>query len=167
MPNDAVRDQLLASLAGLQRCIDACPESEWQATHKDAPFSQVVFHALFYCDYYLSETDFEFRHQVFHLERPDIFQDYEELEYRPATHLYARQDIDRYLEHCRDKIEQVVASMGDNQWRARTPLNKQTKTRLELFIDLARHLQHHAAQLALRLQLMSGEEIPYISHGWR
>ena len=59
---EMVRSQFMAALGTLKQCIRNCPEEEWNQSHKDAPFSQVLFHTLFYLDYYLSASEEEFKY---------------------------------------------------------------------------------------------------------
>jgi hypothetical protein len=62
----ALAAQLGAALDTLGYCIEQCPEDQWQESHGDYPFSQVVFHTLFFCDYYLSGSMGDFRSQDYH-----------------------------------------------------------------------------------------------------
>jgi hypothetical protein len=39
--------------------------------------------------------------------------------------------------------------------------------RAELHVYNIRHIQHHAAQLSLRLRLDTGDGIPWVGSGWR
>ena len=48
-----VVNQYEAVLAGLNFCIDRCPDALWNDLVGSQPFCQVVFHALFYGDVYL------------------------------------------------------------------------------------------------------------------
>jgi hypothetical protein len=76
----SIERQMLASLATLKACIENCPKEQLNGKHKDYPFSQVAFHALFYCDYYLSGSKDEFFNQDFHMANESIFDDYESSE---------------------------------------------------------------------------------------
>ena len=60
--------QLLAGLDMLKDCIDRCPAKEWNESHNDYPYSQVVFHALSDCDYNLCDNEEELKEQAFHRE---------------------------------------------------------------------------------------------------
>ena len=40
-------------------------------------------------------------------------------------------------------------------------------SRAELYVYNTRHLQHHAAQLSLRLRLDAGVHTPWFGGGWR
>jgi hypothetical protein len=37
---------------------------------------------------------------------------------------------------------------------------------MELLIEIARHIQHHAAQLGLRIQQITGKELQWVNSGW-
>ena len=39
-------------------------------------------------------------------------------------------------------------------------------TKAERYVNAIRHIQHHAAQLGLRLQNMNGQEMNWISRGY-
>lgn len=158
--------QMLASLSMLKDCIDRCPLKEWDESHNDYPFSQVVFHTLFDCDYNLSKSLEEFKGQIFHLENSSSFADYEELEDRIRRHLYERDFIDRYYEHCWGKIESGLEAESDAALIIPNADIYRSMTRLERYVNAIRHTQHHAAQLGLRLQFLTGKEMDWIGRGY-
>jgi hypothetical protein len=155
--------QLLASLDTLKDCIDRCPDSEWNESHKDYPFCQVAFHTLFDCDYHLSDRDEDFKAQSFHREHGGIFADYEGLEDFPPLRLYERVFIDKYYVHCRQKAIAIIEPKTIEELTAPQSDVRKNMTKLERYVNIARHTQHHAAQLALRLQGLTGVETEWIS----
>jgi len=162
-----IKQQLLASLATLKQCVDTCPKEQIHEKHKDYPFSQVVFHALFYCDFYLSESKETFFKQDFHIKYKNVFDDYEELEDRLPTKLYEIAFLNQYVEHCRGKIEKALDEITDMELMQNSKMRKNEIVKEELFIDLCRHMQHHAAQLGLRIQVLTGKELQWITSGWK
>jgi hypothetical protein len=161
----ALAAQLGAALDTLAYCVEQCPEDQWQESHGDYPFSQVVFHTLFFCDFYLSGSMGEFRSQAYHTARPGFFKDYEEFENRKPVNLYERQAIMEYLGFCKAKAYSFLEASTDGQLYAVAHHKKGTMSELELVVYLTRHIQHHTAQLGLRLQLMTGKEMPWFSKG--
>lgn len=155
--------QITASLDALKYCIDACPESEWQEAHKDAPFSQVVFHTLFYADYYLGRDSDPFKEQPFHIGHKAIFKDYEELEDRIPQSLYEKNFCLDYLGHCRSKLKAVAEAETAETLAGGSGIAFRKISRTELYVYNMRHIQHHAAQLGLRIQIVAGREIPWFS----
>src|SRR5947209_20633939 len=77
-------------------------------------FCQVAFHTLFWADFYLGQDDDEkggeFRRQPFHRANERFFGDYEEFEDRAPVSLYDKTSIVAYMEHCRNKAAEVVAT---------------------------------------------------------
>ncbi|HAP44460.1 MAG: hypothetical protein A2087_09765 [Spirochaetes bacterium GWD1_61_31] len=159
--------QLEAALATLNHCIRRCPDSQWQEAQGDAPFSQVVFHALFYCDVHLDTSMETFKAQAFHASQTAFFGDYEELEDRLPVRLYARADCLAYLEHCLAKARRVLPALNPADLAAKPAVQPRLETRAELLVYTTRHLQHHAAQLGLRLQLLGLGELPWFGSGWK
>jgi len=161
-----VDNQFGAALRALKYCVDTCPDDEWQQAHGDYPFSQVVFHALFYTDFYLSDTLEGFKAQPFHQRNSALFKDYEELSDNAPVNLYSKQQCRSYLRHCEETCALVFSVKIDDDLAERPLLRPELGTRLELHLYSLRHIQHHAAQLGLRLQLLTGKEMPWFWSGW-
>jgi hypothetical protein len=162
-----VSHQLQAALCTLNACIERCPEAAWNAKVGNCPFCQVAFHTLFYADYYLGPNDESFREQPFHQGNAEFFADYEEFEDREPVRLYDKPSIRRYLQHCREKAAQMIAAETEETLTARAAFPRRDFSRAELYVYNIRHIQHHAAQLSLRLRIDHGIEVPWIGVGWR
>jgi hypothetical protein len=162
-----VVNQMKSALCTLAQCIANCPEIEWNESHGDYPFSQVVFHTLFFTDYFLERDESAFETQVFHMENKAFFRDYEELEYKEPKNLYERQKCDEYLKFCVSKCKATLQL--DNQETLEGPSGFSSKpfSRAELYVHAIRHIQHHAAQLGLRIQRITGNELKWIRSGWK
>ena len=155
--------QMTAALDTLGYCIESCPDAEWQEAHGDAPFSQVVFHALFYADFYLGRDSVPFREQPFHVKNRSVFADYEEMEDRLPVHVYEKPFCLEYLSHCRIKLDATVRAETEASLAGDSGIDFRKTSRAELHVYNMRHIQHHAAQLGLRLQLATGREMPWFS----
>lgn len=161
----AIESQMLAGLRMLKDCIERCPATEWDKSHGDYPFSQVLFHALFDCDYNLSKDNTGFRDQVFHKANRERFGDYEELKDSRTEKVYDMEFIQKYYEHCIEKITATFnAGTADNLLIANSDIYG-NMTKMERYINSIRHIQHHAAQLGLRLQYATGKEMDWQSRG--
>jgi hypothetical protein len=117
---ELLRCQFEAAFCTLNACIDRCPEAAWNAPVANLAFCQVAFHTLFFADFYLGQNEDSFRQQPFHRENAHVFRDYEELEDRQQQLLYDRPSITTYLQHCRRKAAQAVATeTAESLYRAR------------------------------------------------
>src|SRR5688500_16463564 len=94
---ELVAHQFDAAFCTLNACIDRCPETAWNARVANHKFCQVVFHTLFYADFYLGPDEQSFRQQPFHRENERFFRDYEEFEDRAPVLLYDKGAIKAYL----------------------------------------------------------------------
>jgi hypothetical protein len=159
--------QYEATLCTLSLCIERCPEAGWHAPVVNLTFCQAAFHTLFFTDYYLEPDERGFRDQPFHREHAEFFRDYEELLPRKPVHRYDRPDVARYLTFCREKAARVVASETEESLTAVCGFPPRTCSRAELHLYNIRHVQHHAAQLSLRLRLDAGTDIPWVGSGWK
>jgi hypothetical protein len=158
-------NQLEAAICTLNQCVDNCPKKEWHEKHEDYRFSQVVFHTLFYTDYYLSKNEDDFKSQDFHKENESLFEGYEELEDRIPQRIYTREEIDKYFSYCRTKIRLAIESEDEESLSGNSGFEHKNMTRAELYVSLIRHIQHHAAQLGLRVQRITGRELSWIQSG--
>ncbi len=159
--------QFEAALCTLSACIEQCPATAWDAPVANLAFCQAVFHALFYADCYLGSNTESLRQQVFHRDNQGFFRDYEELEDRKQQLLYDKESIITYLAFCRRKASEVIAAETADTLSARCGFDWLPFSRAELYLYNIRHIQHHAAQLILRLRLSADMDIPWAKSGWR
>ena len=160
-------NQYEAALSTLNYCIINCPDGEWDQKHEDAPFCQVVFHALFYVDFYLENEEDTFKEQEFHKNNTNLFRDYEELEYQKAQNLYSKNECNLYLRFILEKCKEKLLNVQDDKLLEKPLIRPSISNRLELHIYSIRHIQHHAAQLGFRLQLINNKEMIWYSSGWK
>lgn len=157
--------QYKAALATLRQALERCPESDWHESHGDFPFSQVVFHTLIFTDLYLEPGPERLKEQPFHKANREFFRNYEELEPVEPTNTYDRDGCRRYLAFCVEKCERVLMDEGEAELLGPSGFERRPPTRLELHIYNIRHIQHHAAQLGLRLQPITGRELDWVKRG--
>lgn len=162
-----IASQFEASLCTLAHGIERCPDELWNARVAKYPFCQVAFHTLFFADFYLGPDADSFPRQPFHLATPILFGDYEQLQDREPVSLYERSQITSYLDFCRSKAAATIASETEMILNAPANFARRNFTRAEMHVYNIRHIQHHAAQLILRLRLDSNVDIPWIGAGWR
>ena len=159
-------NQFEAAFCMLHTCIERCPQAAWDAPVVNLAFCQAVFHTLFCADYYLGETPDALRQQPFHRDNEDFFRNYEELQDRKPELLYDKPSIRAYLQHCRDKAAEVITAECEESLEPPSGFGRREFSRAELHVYNIRHIQHHAAQLSLRLRVDDGVEIPWIGSGW-
>jgi hypothetical protein len=164
---DLLVHQFEAALCTLNSCIDRCPATLWNSPVANLAFCQVAFHTLFFTDVYLGHNLESLRQQQFHRDNADFFRDYEELEDRKQQLLYDEPSVKNYLTHCRQKALDVVAAETAESLAARAGFDRLKFNRAELHVYSIRHIQHHAAQLSLRLRLDVNQEICWCGSGWR
>lgn len=161
-----IANQYEASLCTLNACVDKCPQPAWNGPVVNLKFCQVAFHTLFYADYYLGVSEEPFRQQPFHRQHAAVFDDYEEMEPHAPVHLYEKAWIKTYLEFCRNKAVEVSESETAESLAAPAAFPRKPFTRAELHVYNIRHIQHHAAQLSMRLRIDSQIDVPWFRSGW-
>ncbi|UUO06777.1 DinB family protein [Blastopirellula sp. J2-11] len=159
--------QYQASLWMLHRCIEQCPETAWDQPVANLKFCQAAFHALFFTDYYLCASPANFKLQPFHQQHAAEFCDYEEMEVREQKLTYDRSFLRSYGQHCRAKAIDVIQQESAESLTAACGFAPKTFSRAELHVYNIRHIQHHAAQLSLRLRLDFDDDISWLGTGWK
>ena len=157
--------QLRAALDMLEGAIDKCPAEAWDRPVGKLKFCQAAFHVLFYTDLYLEPTHETVQDQPFHRERPEFFGDYEELEPRAPVRVYDKPSLVRYFTHCREKVDQALTQETAESLGGPSGFFWLKFSRAELYLYNLRHVQHHAAQLILRLRLDYDADFKWVSAG--
>ena len=159
---DIIIRQYEAALCMLNQCVEPCPDKVWNKSVVNLTFNQAVFHALFFTDLYLGADIACQREQPFHKEHAATFADYEELQPRQQVRSYSKAFITQYMAHVRSKAGETEESL-----QVLMDFNWVKVERGELHVYNIRHIQHHAAQLGLKLRMESGEGIGWVGSGWR
>lgn len=163
-------NQFEATLSMLKAAVDQCPDTAWDAPVANHRLSQVVFHTLYFTDLYLGhEDEATFRRQPFHRQLAPLFgdlpADLEPLE-DPTPRSYDRASLLTYLEFCRRKVREIMASETEETLSGPEIFGREF-SRAELHVYNIRHIHHHAAQLSLRLRLDGGQGVEWVGSGWR
>lgn len=145
--------QFGAAIETLQNALNACPEELWQARlwreseiqPEFAEFWYIVFHAIFWLDYYCSESADEFT-------APSPFTLSElDMDGLLPERVYTKEELQTYLEYARAKCHTKIESLADENEPQRVRNNWRVKTVAELLLYNMRHVQEHAAQLNMLL----------------
>jgi len=159
--------QFEASLCTLAHAVEQCPEELWNAPVARYLFCQVAFHTLFFTDVYLGLSPESLTQQPFHRANAALFGDYEQMQEREPVTLYDRPQIMGYLDFCRSKASEAISMETAESLAAPAQFARRHFSRAELYLYNIRHIQHHAAQLIMRLRLDSDIDVSWIGAGWR
>lgn len=161
--------QYEASLSMLHLGIVRCPEAMWNGRVANLKYCQAAFHVVFFGDVYLQPSDdiAALRRQPFHVEHAADFRDYEELEDRAQVLLYDKAFVADYLKYVRLKAGETIARESAEVLAGPSGFARRKCSRAELHVYNIRHIQHHAAQLILRLRLDTEVDIPWVGHEWK
>jgi uncharacterized damage-inducible protein DinB len=138
--------QFGASIDMLENAIDICPESLWGDRSQRPEFWYVAFHTLFYLDLYLSETNAGFSPPG-----PFTLDEMDERGLLPER-VYTKEELQKYLEHGRQKCRTTIASMTEEKANRRCGFEWLDLSVAETLLYNMRHVQHHAGQLNLILR---------------
>jgi DinB superfamily len=154
----AIRQQFHAAIDMLANAIKACPDPVWSGQGPGA-FWYLGFHTLFFLDLYLSPED----EDRFHPPPPFGLSELED-GVMPER-VYRKDELIGYLEHCRKKLDSVMAGMTDAWAIDSCPFRYRAMSNGELLLYNMRHVQHHAAQLNLRLRQETDSAPRWVSKG--
>src|SRR5215510_11473417 len=146
--------QFGAAIDMLENAMHACPDDLWSnADEKPAwvkksvvGFWYVVYHTLFWLDFYLSESE-----QGFVPPAPFTLDELDPAGLLPERP-YTRDELQRYLDHGRKKCRAAIEALTDEKAHAQRKLSSGEVCGAELILYNMRHVQHHAAQLNLLLR---------------
>lgn len=166
-----LKDQYHGALAMLRQTIEKCPQELWIDKAYTNPFWRIAYHALFYCHLYSQPRAQDFRPWKLHQTSiqdlddipapPDIL-DVIELPHRPPQtgEPYSKTQVLEYLTFCEDMIDAAVDRLDLLSLDSGFHWSKRPKA--ERQIVNIRHIQHHTAQLAVRLRESAGIGIDWI-----
>ncbi|SYZ74765.1 conserved hypothetical protein [Candidatus Zixiibacteriota bacterium] len=138
--------QFGAAIDTLENAMSACPESLWGDRSRKHEYWYMVFHTLFWLDYYMSDSVDGFAPPApFGLEEMD-----------PAgvlpERVYSKEELFTYLKYGRRKCQSAILALNDDFAHLPCGSKRPGLTNADLLLYTMRHVQHHAAQLNLILR---------------
>jgi uncharacterized damage-inducible protein DinB len=161
---DALWEQFGASLAMLERAIDACPESLWTSNAGSREFWHLAYHTLFFTDLNFSGTTHGFSPPP-----PFSLAELDPSDIRPER-VYTKAELIEYVRHCREKGRVVLGSLTDLEAVRSIELPWIHLKFGEFMLYSMRHVQHHTGQLNVVLRqagIDAPDWIPRASGNWR
>ena len=143
----ALKSQYHGGMAMLRAALDSCPERLWADDSYRNQSWQIIYHTLFYTDFYLSASEQAFVPWSQHRKG------YWELGPAPDGILripYSREELTAYWKDLESRIDLAVESLDLNAPECGFPWYQMGK--LEHQLVNIRHLQHHTGQLTERLR---------------
>ena len=147
---EIIWNQFGAAIDMLDNAIQACPDELWQARlfpddiPEFAEFWYVAYHCLFWLDFYLSETA-----EGFAPPAPFTLSEFD-AGLLPER-VYSKDELRAYLAYGRSKCHTRLENLTNPTTPQRVRPNWHVKSVAELHLYNLRHVQEHAAQLALFL----------------
>lgn len=151
--------QFGASLDMFENAVQKCPDNLWTYNYstgvdtKDAEhiddvrgsFWYIVFHTLFFTDYYL-DTDPE------NFKTPDNFNINEsEIDEVLPDKIFTKEELLEYTSHCRNKLRMLLKDMDEKNAAHRWKNPWKDYSMLEITMYNMRHVMHHTGQLNMML----------------
>ena len=157
----ALKSQYHAALAMLQRAVEACPDELWLSDQPNR-FWQVAYHALFFTHLYLQPNEAAFQPWEHHREEYQFIGKLPWPPYRPPNigEPYTKPQVLDYLLACDAMIDLSLDATDLTARESGFWWYKMSK--LEHQIVNIRHIQDHAAHLAIRLRAAGCQGVNWV-----
>jgi hypothetical protein len=143
--------QYKASLKMIQEAVSKADDVIWLNKEYKNPFWQIAYHALFYTDLYLSESESKFTPWEKH---KDEYSSMSQTENKTTIiEPYRQTELIEYLDKILGSLDKRIEL---TDFSATSGFYWLSFTKLELHIYNIRHIQHHAGQLIDRLREQAG-----------
>lgn len=165
--NDMLWRQFGAAIDTLSEAVLDCPDELWEKRlWEDQPeqwvadgfstFWYLCYHALFWLDLYLTGAE-----EGFAPPAPFDLVEMEPGEVLPRT--YTREELLRYLGYCRQKCQETIGALSDEQAHRLCQFSWGELPFAELQLYNLRHVQEHSAQLLMFLGQQAGKSTRWVS----
>lgn len=147
----ALWGQFGAAIEMLENALLACPDDLLLDRSRRPEIWYLVYHTLFFIDYYLDPSPADFQPAPF--DSFGLAELLPEGEAPPPERAYTKAELHGYLEHCRNKCRNRIDALTDEE--AGRPCAVEWLRELsvgEAHLYTLRHVQHHAAQVNLLLR---------------
>lgn len=163
MENNFVREiiwsQFGASIEMLENAIKFCPEELWSSRKSKPEFWYLVYHTLFWLDFYLTSDP-----DKYNPTSPFTLSELDPEGILPER-VYSEQELLIYIGHCRKKCKETILNLTDETANNNYKYGSVKMSFGELLIYNLRHVQHGVGQLNLILRQKTDEAPKWIKRG--
>lgn len=143
----------------LRQALELCPDELWDGGSYEVPFWQVAYHTLYFTDLYLQPNLEAFTPWELHRD------EYHDLPWPPGSGTqparpYSKDELLDYWRKCDERIDAALDRLDLNA-DCGMPWHK-GMLKLEHQLHNLRHIQHHTALLAGRLQSGNGLHVDWV-----
>jgi len=138
--------QFGSSIDMLENAMKACPDNLWSDQTQQSEFWYLVYHTIFWLDFYLTDSPADFTPQ-----NPFTLSELDPEGLLPER-IYTKAELLNYLEHGRKKCGEVITKLDDEKATKHYKYGSVQMSFGELLLYNMRHVQHGAGQLNLILR---------------
>lgn len=144
----ALSGQFRAGLAMLRECVEMCPDDGWAATVDKPPrtYWRIVYHAIFYTHFYLSQTEADFEPWEKHVDHAMMTCADEDEELPPEGTLYTRAELVDYIDFLSGRMESIIGVLDLESTESGFPWYPNFPKLDHVLLSL-RHLGVHVGQV--------------------
>ena len=139
---DICKNEYRALIEMLHKAINLCSEDLWEKEMENPPFWQLVYHTIYYLDFYLGDSPKK------HEERYEIKENLNERLKRSLT----KEQLKNYLVATKKKCNSVLEKLSVKELEGKNSYFWTGPTLAHRLIYNIRHTQHHIGQLNLLLR---------------
>ncbi len=143
---EVIWNQFGAAIEMLENAISACPENIWGNQIGEQEFWYLAYHALFWLDFYLSDSPDNFSPPS-----PFTLSEFDPEGALPDR-VYTKEELLNYLHQIRKKCKKKIETLTDEAANRKFVFGSINLLVIELMLYNMRHVQHHTAQLNLLLR---------------
>lgn len=152
----AISEQYGAALKMLENTIVECDEELWQDSKTDTIISQVIYHTLYFVDFYLSKNEVE--RDSFDGKYGDDVDTFHE-----PNRLFTKEQLTTYLHEVKDKVEKRFKELTIQELNGPPLFEKQGSSKLSNLLNDLRHVMLHVGALHVRLNAVGKRPLQWIS----
>ena len=142
----AIERQYGAAIDMLENAIAACPDEVWGDRIAWHEFWYLVYHTLFWLDFYMTEARDDFAppppFTLAEMDPAGVF----------PERIYTKDELQTYLEHAQAKARRRFGGLTEEDLRQPRRFARIDGTLAEELLYNLRHVQHHTGQLNLILR---------------
>lgn len=152
----AISEQYGAALKMLEDTIVECDEGLWQDSNRDTVISQVIYHTLFFVDFYLSKNEDE--REIFKGKYGDDGQSFHE-----PNKIFTKDQLTTYLQEIKEKADKRFNDLTIQMLNDESVFEWHGSSVLSSLLYNLRHIMLHVGALHVRLNAVGQQALRWVN----
>lgn len=165
---ESTLSQLRASLEMCKIVIERCPDEYWELEIRGHKIAQVLYHGLFYTDFYINDLDDQINNPAENYSPPELFKQVDRPTpslSEPVENVLLKEILLEFINFISKKVGNLILNVSEERLSEKSEFKWLSLKKAEVVLYLTRHLMEHIGQVSAYIRDRAPISMKWVGKG--